>query len=116
MCGVIGADTQMTDRLTLGYRNAEAASPSLLADRGDRVRGHEFHRTAADPQHGPRPAWRWAHNGRLNGRLDGHVRRSVVASYLHLHWASRPRAAGRLAAASWRARNCPPVPASGVAS
>lgn len=94
MCGVIGADARMTGRLTLGYRSGEAASDSVLAVRGEPVRGHEFHRTAVEPEHGPDPAWRW------QTRQDGHVQRNVVASYLHLHWASRPEAARRLTAAA----------------
>ena len=101
MCGVIGADARMTDRLTLGYRAGEAASDSVLACSGERVRGHEFHRTASEPEHGSPPAWRWAVQA-VPTRLEGHVRGNVVASYLHLHWASRPETARRFVSACQR--------------
>src|SRR6185437_12078666 len=45
MCGVIDATAEMTEALTLGYRDAVAVSPSWLAPVGTRVTGHEFHRT-----------------------------------------------------------------------
>ncbi len=94
MCGVLDADATMTAKLTLGYRHATALHDSVLARAGDRVRGHEFHRTAVVPPHGPRPAWRFG-----SGELEGHVTGSGVASYLHTHWAGHPAAAARFAAA-----------------
>jgi cobyrinic acid a,c-diamide synthase len=96
MCGVLDVTATMTGRLTLGYRDARAVTDSVLAAAGDRVRGHEFHRTAADPPRGARPAWRFT-----DGRTEGHVTESGsgVASYLHVHWAGYPAAAARFAAA-----------------
>ena len=47
----------MTERLTLGYREAVAVGDSALAAAGTRVRGHEFHRTAVEPGAGSEPAW-----------------------------------------------------------
>ncbi|MBC6458691.1 cobyrinic acid a,c-diamide synthase, partial [Actinomadura sp. HBU206391] len=55
-----------------------------------RLRGHEFHRTAVRPGHGPVPAWQWSTAG-----PEGFVHRGCVASYLHLHWAGSPQAARR---------------------
>ncbi len=46
MCGVLEADAAMTGRLTLGYRDAVAATSSPLGPAGTRAHGHEFHRTA----------------------------------------------------------------------
>jgi cobyrinic acid a,c-diamide synthase len=94
MCGVLDVTATMTGRLTLGYRDAQAVTDSVLAAAGDRVRGHEFHRTAADPPRGARPAWRFT-----DGQTEGHVAGSSVASYLHVHWAGYPAAAARFAAA-----------------
>jgi cobyrinic acid a,c-diamide synthase len=59
MCGVLDADAMMTDRLTLGYRDAVALSDSALAPAGTRVTGHEFHRTTITPRAGTAPAWAW---------------------------------------------------------
>jgi cobyrinic acid a,c-diamide synthase len=95
MCGVLEADATMTGKLTLGYREAVAVTGSVLARAGQRVRGHEFHRTAAVPAHGAGPAWQFG-----SGELEGHVTGSCVASYLHTHWAGYPAAAARFAAAA----------------
>jgi cobyrinic acid a,c-diamide synthase len=94
MCGVLDVAATMTGKLTLGYRDARAVTDSVLAGAGDRVRGHEFHRTAAEPSRGARPAWRFG-----SGELEGHVAGASVASYLHVHWAGYPAAAARFAAA-----------------
>jgi cobyrinic acid a,c-diamide synthase len=83
----------MTPRLTLGYRNAVAVADSVIARAGERVRGHEFHRTAVEPGHGGVAAWQWNPDG-----PEGFVQGSVVASYLHLHWAGSPQFAARFVA------------------
>ncbi|OPC85370.1 cobyrinic acid a,c-diamide synthase [Embleya scabrispora] len=85
MCGVLPADARMTERLTLGYREATAAHDSVLAATGRVVRGHEFHRTTLTPRAGGRPAWSLGETG-----FEGHVVGSVHASYLHTHWAGAP--------------------------
>jgi cobyrinic acid a,c-diamide synthase len=103
MCGVLAADAAMTDRLTLGYREAAAPYDSVLAAAGTRVHGHEFHRTATRPASGARPAWRW-HDGR-DAIVDGFVQGNVHASYLHLHWAGSPGIAERFLAACRAARH-----------
>jgi len=102
MCGVLDVRATMTRKLTLGYRHAVAAADSVLARAGDVVRGHEFHRTAAVPASGRQPAWKFA-----TGAHEGHVTGSVVASYLHTHWAGHPAAAARFTAASRAAAEVP---------
>jgi cobyrinic acid a,c-diamide synthase len=100
MCGVLDVEASMTRKLTLGYRNATAITDSVLARTGERVRGHEFHRTAIAPPSGARAAWRFS-----SGELEGHVAGAGVASYLHTHWAGHPAAASRFAAACAAARS-----------
>ena len=88
MCGVLDADAHMTARLTLGYREAEAVFDSVGWAAGDKVRGHEFHRTHVAPD--PGQAWQ------LDGtRREGFVTGRIHASYLHTHWASTPDVARR---------------------
>ncbi|MGP3916988.1 cobyrinate a,c-diamide synthase [Nonomuraea sp. 10N515B] len=87
MCGRVPGVARMTDRLTLGYREAISGT-SLLTREGERHRGHEFHRTTIiSPKE---PLFRWA------GGTDGYGDALVTASYLHLHWAGRPELAQRL--------------------
>ncbi|GAA2234525.1 cobyrinate a,c-diamide synthase [Kitasatospora cystarginea] len=102
MCGVLDTTARMTERLTLGYREAVAVRESVLAPAGLRVRGHEFHRTVCEPGSGPQPAWGW--RGPDGPRTEGFTAGSVHASYLHLHWAGAPALAERLvrAAAGYR--------------
>jgi cobyrinic acid a,c-diamide synthase len=109
MCGVLGATAAMTPRLTLGYRDAVAATDSVLAQEGTSVRGHEFHRTRVSPGHSPAPAWR------IGDQAEGFVHGQVHASYLHLHWAGCPWLAQYLVAAArcFSERTGPSVELSG---
>ncbi|MCK8678994.1 cobyrinate a,c-diamide synthase [Streptomyces lichenis] len=92
MCGVLDADARMTERLTLGYRDAVALGDSPLAAAGTRMRGHEFHRTVLEPGAGPSPAWGLR---QPEPRVEGFTRGGVHASYLHTHWAAVPGTARR---------------------
>ncbi len=94
MCGVLNLTAMMTPRLTLGYREAVAASDSVITRRGEAMRAHEFHRTACLPSAGPAPAWAFG------GAGEGFASSSVHASYLHLHWAGYPVIARRIVKAA----------------
>jgi cobyrinic acid a,c-diamide synthase len=106
MCGVLEVTATMTPRLTLGYRTAIAAADSVLMRAGEQVRGHEFHRTACEPHAGSpdtKPAWTFATSADGSPVPDeGHAARNVHASYLHLHWAGRPKIARRIVEAARR--------------
>lgn len=91
MVGRIDAVAHMTSTLTLGYRQALAEVDSPIATAAQRVHGHDFHRTATDPQHGSGAAWRYA-----DGAAHGFATDRLHAAYLHTHWAGHPQAAERL--------------------
>jgi cobyrinic acid a,c-diamide synthase len=90
MCGVLPARARMTDRLHLGYREAEAATATPWLEAGERVRGHEFHYSEVEPASGA-PAWTLRAHGRA--RAEGFAVGAVQASYLHVHWAAHPELA-----------------------
>jgi cobyrinic acid a,c-diamide synthase len=98
MCSVLPVDAAMTGQLTLGYRDAVAATSSPLGPAGTRARGHEFHRTALGPGGAAANAWRWTARGAAV--TEGFVRGRVHASYLHTHWNGLPGAATRITAAA----------------
>lgn len=132
MAGVLPQRAVMTDRLTLGYRNATTQIETLLARPGEHVTGHEFHRTVVLPPSdgddldsgesptaaaGPRPpagrirpttgthdpAWLL---GEWTDGVSADPSRSgsptLHASYLHVHWAGHPHLAQRFADAVHR--------------
>ena len=88
MCGVLTAEAHMTERLTLGYRDAVHSG-------GRQVKAHEFHRTVCTPATGTPPAYTLA-----DGSPEGFAPGQVHASYLHLHWAGSPALARDLVAAA----------------
>ncbi|MEP9384641.1 cobyrinate a,c-diamide synthase [Nocardioides sp. KR10-350] len=96
MAGAIPTSAAMSERLILRYPVATAASDSLLTRAGERVTGHEFHRTRTTPEAGRggwRPAWE------VEGDTVGFAGDTLHASYLHVHWAGHPRLAQRFAQA-----------------
>ncbi|MGN6162173.1 MAG: Rv2231c family pyridoxal phosphate-dependent protein CobC, partial [Marmoricola sp.] len=95
MAGALPAQGAMAERLTLRYPVATAAD-SLLTRAGERVAGHEFHRTTTVPSTGRMPAWE------VEDEATGFVTDSVHASYLHVHWAGYPELAQRFADAARR--------------
>jgi cobyrinic acid a,c-diamide synthase len=98
MCGVLEVEGAMTSRLTLGYRDAVAATSSPLGPAGTRAHGHEFHRTAIRSGGQTANAWHWTVSG--SAVTEGFVRGRVHASYLHTHWTGLPGAAARITAAA----------------
>lgn len=87
MAGAIPLTATMHPRLTMGYREAVAQVDSPLAQAGQRVVGHEHHRTVTTAS--SRPAWL------IDGRPDGIATATLHASYLHVHWAGHPSLAQR---------------------
>lgn len=94
MCGVLDARARMSDRLTLGYREATALTTTPWLEAGTAVRGHEFHYTQVESAE-PSRAWELTARGRR--WPEGIVKGSIQASYLHVHWAAHPEVAWRFA-------------------
>jgi cobyrinic acid a,c-diamide synthase len=99
MCGVLTGSARFTERLTLGYRDAVAVSDSALHRVGERVTGHEFHRTTVTFAADYDQAWAFAGSAARRA-VDGVVHRGVHAGYLHTHPAAHPLAITRFVAAA----------------
>jgi cobyrinic acid a,c-diamide synthase len=102
MLGLLPGRSQMTPKLTLGYRLAEAAVDSWLLNRGETVRGHEFHySTWTDPTQSLPAAFKLLPREACGAATpDGACFDNLWASYIHLHFAARPEIARRLVAAA----------------
>ncbi|HTY29758.1 MAG TPA: cobyrinate a,c-diamide synthase, partial [Mycobacterium sp.] len=85
---------RFTPRLTLGYRDAVAVADSSLYRAGERVVGHEFHRTTVEFSADRQPAWVFGRAGAPPVH-DGAISAAVHASYLHTHAAAQPRSVAR---------------------
>ncbi len=105
MVGLIPGVCRMQRRLAgMGYVQAVALEDNLLCRRGETLRGHEFHDSSFAPRREDGFPWAFSFSGRGGERPDGYCRGNILASYLHFHFASRPRAAARFLeqCAAWR--------------
>ncbi len=94
MVGAIPATTQMTGKLTLGYRRVTAKQTSPLTRLGQQFWGHEFHRSKLAPTP-PEPLYELASYPLLGEEAtalpaEGWGSKSIHASYVHVHWGSQP--------------------------
>ena len=92
MVGALPTQAIMGKSLTLGYRNAIANVNTPMLRIGDRLTGHEFHRSEITTS----PIMPIYHLKRLEqpkseaSISEGWGRDSFQASYLHLHWGATP--------------------------
>lgn len=91
MCGVLDGVSTMTRKLqTVGYVSAELTRDCVLGKAGDVLRAHEFHFSTTDVSG---EAFKCTRMRTGKEYLAGAVRKNLVASYLHIHFAGCPRAA-----------------------
>ena len=88
MAGVFSARARMTGgRLRLGYREVEFLDKTILGDKGEKVRGHEFHYSELlSPPENAREVYRILGSG-----LEGYSVERTFASYVHIHFGSNRR-------------------------
>ena len=97
LVGLLPAATRMLDRLkSLGYVEVTLARASLFGSKGSQLRGHEFHYSELTGDPTVDGAWtalyRAVHRRSDAAVAEGFQRGNVLASYFHLHFASRPEA------------------------
>lgn len=92
LVGILPTIAAMGKRLKLGYRQAVALKNSCLLKEGDKVFGHEFHRSELTKE-ATQPLskiWRGDEETQESlASLEGWQIYQVHASYIHLHWGSR---------------------------
>jgi len=97
MVGLLPVWSRMLDRLkSLGYVEVTLAQDALWGKSGAVIRGHEFHYSelTGDPLEDGfwAPAYRLKHRRSKTAVIEGFQQGNTLASYVHLHWASRPKA------------------------
>ncbi|MFH2075227.1 MAG: cobyrinate a,c-diamide synthase [Pseudomonadota bacterium] len=100
LAGLLPARTRMLPaRKALGYVEVALTENSLWGRRGELLRGHEFHYSELIDDPVSDPAWRKVYSFRRRGKdaveTEGYQKGAILASYLHLHCASRPAAVAR---------------------
>jgi cobyrinic acid a,c-diamide synthase len=102
MSGLIPCSVGMQPRRSrLGYVELEARRQTLLSAAGARLRGHEFHWSAIVS--GQERANAYQVLGE-EPRIEGFARKSLLASYVHLHFGSAPELAERFVGSLGAAR------------
>ncbi len=94
MVGLVAGEAVMSERLqALGYVEVETRGESIFGPAGMRMRGHQFRYSTLTPipermecVYAVRPRWGAAFT-------EGYRSGSMLASYVHIHWASNPAAA-----------------------
>jgi cobyrinic acid a,c-diamide synthase len=87
MCSLIPLEVEMTEKLQeMGYREIEAIRDNILLKKGEKARGHVFHYSRLSGS---------SKKVKLNYRFKDScgaysTAENVLASYLHLHFASNP--------------------------
>jgi cobyrinic acid a,c-diamide synthase len=95
MVGIFPTAAVMGNRLILGYRQLTALQNSVLFNAGDRVWGHEFHRSTLT-ELPPSPIYNLqGYESNLVFAAEGWSRYQVQAAYTHLHFGARPNIAER---------------------
>jgi cobyrinic acid a,c-diamide synthase len=89
MVNIFSTAAKMGKRLTLGYRQAIALQDSPLVNQGDRLWGHEFHRSSLT-ENSDRPLYSLqGYESHLQYPYEGWKRYQVHASYTHLHFGAQ---------------------------
>ena len=92
MCGIIDGSATMTNKLqTVGYVEAEILKNCVLGNVGDKFFAHEFHFSTATTS--DEKIFRCTRLRDGKNYFAGVIKKNLVASYLHLHFAGCPELA-----------------------
>ena len=93
MSGILPLRSRIDNhRLSLGYRTVQSLNDGPLLNKGEIVRGHEFHWSVLEDRVDSSYAYRIIDKGNI---FEGVQRNNILASYVHLHMGSLPSMATR---------------------
>lgn len=88
MIGVIDGEVEMQEKLAaLGYREVFGREGNFLLHEGEVAKGHEFHYSKYN---GLKERYAFEVKSRFGQKRDGVMIDSLIASYVHFHFASNP--------------------------
>lgn len=99
MVGILPGRSEMTERLTLGYRTVRAVCDSWLWRAGEVMRGHEFHYSVWQNRRAEITAPYQVLTDD-SPRAEGAQIGNLIASYVHLHFLAQPQIAERFVQAA----------------
>ncbi len=86
MVGAIPAETELSERPAgHGYVEAEVVASNPFFEKGQRLRGHEFHHSRLTFSGTPQYAYSVMRGHGVNGRSDGFFYNNLLAAYMHVH-------------------------------
>jgi cobyrinic acid a,c-diamide synthase len=115
MAGAIPAETALSERPAgHGYVEAEVVAPNPFFEKGQRLRGHEFHHSRLAFSTTPQFAYAVMRGHGVDGRSDGFLYKNLFAAYMHVHALGVPAWAPAFAAAAREYRRSRRGPAAGT--
>jgi len=100
MMGVLPGSTRLTGKLKMGYREVVGLESSPLLEKSQTARGHEFHYSEwIRPEESNSFAYEIQPRMGGESQPEGFTKNNLLASYVHLHFASNPTLARNFVAA-----------------
>jgi len=95
MSGCFNFDVTMSKRLrSLGYRQITLKKDTIIGNKGDLLRGHEFHYSSIDnPASQYEDVYQVASRAGQDISLKGYGHNNTLGSYLHIHFGSNEKSA-----------------------
>lgn len=91
MTDIIPGYARMTERLSMGYREAKTLRDTILLPKDQVFRGHEFHYSEwIQPPETQSPAYAIKLRDGNDIRAEGFASDNILASYVHVHFAGNP--------------------------
>ena len=95
MVGFFPFTEKMETKLSaLGYYTVKAVKDTILAKKGDVIKGHQFrYSTLEKIPSSLRRSYRLSKGSRSKTYMEGYVSKNVLASFVHLHFGSNSQCA-----------------------
>ncbi|UOY10507.1 cobyrinate a,c-diamide synthase [Methanonatronarchaeum sp. AMET6-2] len=95
MVGIVPGEVSMTDELqAMGYVEALATENNILMNKNEKTKGHEFHYSKIEGLKKKNSSYTLKGGKGADGRHEGYTEKNLLASYVHLHFATNPKIPG----------------------